>query len=449
MSLPTELHYAICRNVTSRGDLRRIAASSRSLQRPAEAALHQSVTLISRSAAFGVADILRRHPRFQSLVKSLRIELDIRCSQDATRNYWKELEEMIASLTALEHLNIQDGLDRPLAWVLRGIQPNQLKSLQCSFILDEDLVRVLKDQQNISDLSLKTSIVHLPFRRDYLHQVRVPETTDDIDERFHRAIKHLLESALPQLKYLHTESLALARALVPGRPVTHIWVPGASFSTSVSTAFLYQHIHVVHQDGLPEVEKHSYSSESGDSEETLALQHAGPSLHTSVEAHVSYLKTVLEAFAQSSEDVVSLRMALNLSEEGLYQVLSHMAKVLPRIRVLSFLPSYAVEPSSSDTERGQRNDVRVPYIRDTGLLYSSVTLERKPYPSSILQAFAYALRLVHAFKKGFDGARRGLRNTPRASDACLLTFLATVRVDLSASQMSASERYGWLCGCSS
>ena len=347
MSLPTELFYTICRHVCSRKDLRSLASSSRTIQRPAEAALHNSIIISSRDHGRQIVCAARRYPRFTPLVKSLRLELDVEAILDMQDNYWGEIRMLLSAFEALEHLDIQDGLDKPLAWVLDGLRPGQLKSLQCTFVIDDELVRVLRSQTYIHDLTLKSSIIHLSLSSIASHALGLDSHANDIDEHvIHALRRHLDPLALPRLHCLHTESLALARALVPGRPVTHLWAPGASFSTSVTSSYLYRHIYGP-QSRRTSTERSDNDSagepRAGDENRTLSLRQAGPQIHTSTKEHVAYLRTALDDFAKSTADIVSLRLALNLPFEGAQEVLTHISATLPTLRVLGFLPSCIVE----------------------------------------------------------------------------------------------------------
>jgi hypothetical protein len=380
MQFPQELFYTIFAHVDSRSELIKLATTSRVLQGPAEAALHSEIIIQSRIAGRRLLKAINNCSRFAPLVRTLRFELDLfvgldwgACTQEDA--YWKDVSFILSKLSGLQHLMIHDGLDGCFSWALNALRPGQLRTLHCSFVMDVQLIRALNAQHNLQDLSLTGSLIHLPRKGKSFDPLAA--TTDistspsDPDVNVLLSVQAILDdTALPNLKYLHTESLAVARTLVPGRPVSHLWVPGASFSTAVASDYIYRHIHgygsqvernansTMHP-GFSEREDATNGTRGSDEVDleggTVTVQQVGPQSDLSAAEHVSYLCSALSDFSRttSKEGIVSLRMALNLPNEdgddfnqSVRDVLACVAKTMPDVRALGFLPTSILEPKA-------------------------------------------------------------------------------------------------------
>ncbi|KAI5116823.1 hypothetical protein M0805_002881 [Coniferiporia weirii] len=382
-NLPSELYYPICKYIAAPRDLRTFAASARALQRPAEAALHHTVILPSRRAGVAFCAALKSCPRFALLVRELTFEWptpgDEDTSSDGTgMEYWRVVRAALEMTCALHTLVLDDGRDLCLSWVLDSLRPAQLRVLRCAFVLDAGLLGVLHAQSSLEELAWTGALIALPETvagdKDLHSSTGAEDESGDEEADLESELesgfedpdapllaalaRSLPRSTLSRLRILHAESLALARALVPGRPVTHLWVPGASFGAAYASDYLYRHISAL---SLPiSSSQGSGSSSSSTSPLTshesptprLLIRPAGPAPDLSPQAHATHLRCALRAFARGTRGVCSLRIALDLPPPELRAVLACMANALPHLRALAYLPAAALEPSPVSEKTG-------------------------------------------------------------------------------------------------
>ena len=284
--------------------------------------------------------IIRECPRFAPLVQELRLEQCPHGSESEDAEYWEGIRDILTELRSLRTLFIDDGRDYPLAWALFSLPCNQLRILHCAFILDTCLLRTLQGQKLLEEFAWKGGLIRLPTIHiadggEQGNATRTPDNHDnpsqdasfpDSDEPLISVIESYLDlSTLPHLKYLTSESVALARALVPGRAITHLWVPGAAFSPYLSSGFLNDQIR----------------SPSKSSSEHI--RNARPRLDASSVERSEQIRRAVEDFSLSTGPVLSLRIQLDLHRPELMDVLSCIARKLPKLRTLGFMPSYILE----------------------------------------------------------------------------------------------------------
>lgn len=279
---------------------------------------------------------MKECPRFLPLVRDLRLELSFVHDDDKT--YWEDMRNVLGRLTGLDCLIIDDGWDFPLSWVLSALDVNQLKLLRCAFILDEGLLDVFRRQSTLVDLTWTGTLVSLPTLTsdEQLSATGMDALILDPDEHLITSIRHLISTCtLPRLKSLHTDSLAFARVIVPGRAIKHIWVRGASFTAAVSSDYIYRHLST------------STSSSSTSSSSSPPIQLASPQANFSPAERTTYLCHALRDVSRSTGPVLSLRMALDMPQPALLEVLECISTEFPHLRALGFLPSNVLEPPSN------------------------------------------------------------------------------------------------------
>ncbi|KAL5495930.1 hypothetical protein ACEPAI_1394 [Sanghuangporus weigelae] len=349
--LPAELFYPICTYVASRRDLHTLATASRILQRPSENALHRKIVLDSRDLGRKFTRILKECPRFTTLVRELQLERAPTSQETESDDYWKDMREAIGSLSVLESLSIEDGRDESLSWVLSLLPPNQLKILRCAFIMDIELFHVLRQQNRLEELAWKGGLAALPASPMSINldnQSPTPQIGDNSNSRSSETSnydpdkllipviqQYLPPTALPSLKYLTSESLALARVVVPGRAITHLWVPGSTFTAAIASHLIYRHITSASESNL------SVSS-SG-----YPIQLAASRLELSSAQRSQQLCRAVRDFAHSRGPVLSLRMALDMGGPDVIIVLDYIAQYLPYLRCLGFLPGHILDDGST------------------------------------------------------------------------------------------------------
>lgn len=342
-----------------------LATTSRILQKPAEAALYKNIVLPTRSDVAQFCATLQRTPRFSPFVRTLTIEWPITRGEVDERyrtdplyceEYWSSLRDTLRGLSGLEGLTIDDGRDNFLSWVLEGLGSEKLEVLRCGFVLDEAFLRFLGAKSRLRELSWTGSLVSIPSLTAHLESpeeaeedtVTEPDTEWPIINSFRTLVGH---TCLQNLQVLHTESLALARALVPGRRVTHIWVPGASFATAYTSDYIYSHIPVSSFSDLtspsrstPQRISHFYS-ESGDNNTLRATT----SLRDLTDVEISArLCRAIRDFSKSKGPILSLRLSLGITDGALREVLGCISQELPSVRALGFLPAGIVHVRTLD-----------------------------------------------------------------------------------------------------
>lgn len=349
-TLPTELYYPICAHANSRRDLLAIATSSRALQHPAEASLHRTVVLHNHEAGRLFFVALQVSPRFAAFVRDLRVmkAQGSGLDHEEEEEYWVDMKEALAKLSNLSILLFDDGIDKALArTILASVDKLHLRRLRCAFVLDEYFLKFVATQDALEELEWTGSLILVQTSRD-------TESTDDntIPDRgawdpdrttlpFLR--KYLPHNCIPKLHTLRSESLALARALVPGRPVKHLWVPGAGGGS----AYVSEH---VHERRIAQASRQRYSGSPSQEEEPdilqFALAHTQP---TSPTAATHRLSLALRDFAKSTYPggIRSLRMAFGLPPAELRVVFGVIEETMPKLNALGYISGSALEPAGS------------------------------------------------------------------------------------------------------
>ena len=360
--LPAELFFPIFQHIRSKRDLCTLAATSRILQKPSEAALYHTITLPTRDDVESFCNVVRQTPRFAPLVRSLTIEwpiskgkLDERYRADAVfrKTYWERVGETLGKLAALEQLTIEDGRDHFLSWVLEGLGTKKLSVVRCGFVLDKAFLRFLKKQHTLKELSWTGSLVSFTSGAT---DTEIPDEAEgklqpDIDDVELPAIKafqaFLGSTSLSNLQILHTESLALARALVPGRRITHLWVPGANFATAYTSDYIYPHIPVPSpSDFFTHSRSSTMPAATVEAGTAVASRVSGGLRNLSDHQIADHLCRAIRDFARSKGPILSLRLSLGLTDGALRGVLDCMSQEIPSVRALGFLPAGAVSVSA-------------------------------------------------------------------------------------------------------
>lgn len=256
LTIPPDLYHTICSCINSKDDLLSLVISSRALQQPAESALHRVVRLNSYKEVLVFSSVLRDIPRFRSCVREVTVgnvlDTELEGSSGGSdmirvEKFRDGLKEILSKLANLEVLVINDiaaclTTDKLIPRALfQGLYYIHLRVLRCSFVLDDTLLKFIAMQNRLEELdwtgslislsqTQSTSLVHeqhsvLPSQSFTEHKSE--EHNEDPDIRPLSILrKYFPPDALPSLRILRSESIVLARALVPGRPVEHLWVPG-------------------------------------------------------------------------------------------------------------------------------------------------------------------------------------------------------------------------------
>ena len=364
VSLPAELYYHIFR-YASRRDLAVLAHTAKIFQRPAEAALYHSITLCSRSDVVFFYNLVSHElPRIGTLVREFTLEWPVSCGEvddlyrssiEFRESYWNKIRDTLECLTGLEELTFDDGRDHFLSWILKNMRSTRLRVIRCGFVMDDIFLQVLSTQVSLEELSWTGSLISLPpnvskqpveYAGEVGHEDRPMSSPLDAELSIVASLRaHLPHNCLTKLKILHTESIALARTLVPGRHITHLWVSGASFASAYTSDYVYAHIPVPVSIISPRAGTYSQVSRAGNEEEGVnAWSHIysvnnNSSKNMSDVDLVEQLCSAIHTFKESSGPIISLRISLGLSGKALNDVLSCISQDLPNIRALGFVPS--------------------------------------------------------------------------------------------------------------
>ncbi|KDQ63911.1 hypothetical protein JAAARDRAFT_187311 [Jaapia argillacea MUCL 33604] len=199
--LPIELFAEVVEHIRSQHDLCSLRLTSRAWQSISEPKIYHSIDSRSRTRTEAFCQLMISSPRLGPCVRALKFANDDRQSP-APANFWSVVAEALKLMPLLEVLWIHDGFDNPNAWVLHGCS-FVLKELACDFALEDSFAEFLHTQPSITTLHWNNP--HPPW-------ITVP------------VLHTLLSDALPNLRVLHTDSTDMASKLVPGHPITHLWV---------------------------------------------------------------------------------------------------------------------------------------------------------------------------------------------------------------------------------
>lgn len=409
--IPPELYYPIFALLPT-DTLVTLAHTSRLTQHPAEALIYRAVEVAGRERIGAFCGLVRPGPggcrggRLGPLVRRLRIcgagagagvanpressgiDDSDKDENEEWERYWSGVRDALGTMRALEVLEIDVGRDEMLGWVLReaGLGSSlHLKRLKCGFALDGEFMRFLATQTRLEELSW-TGNPHYICYDDSCEasaSIRSSEKEKENENENDRdtaafasahpcattsfLLSHLPAGSLPRLRTLQTESPALARALVPGRPVRHLWVPGAHYAsaerTRMEVAFVYGHVSV----GAWAVPAGSRVTEEGDVGAATergrrrrrrypwvarALAPTGDGSTSGAQATATDTQTAarlcaaIRDFGRSTGPIVSLRLCLGLaSSVALCEVFACMAREMPELRSLGFVPGFKGEVS--------------------------------------------------------------------------------------------------------
>lgn len=141
--------------------------------------------------------------------------------------------------------------------------------------------------------------------------------------------KYFPPNTLPFLRILRSESLALARALVPRRPVECLWVPGAG-GAAYDCFFA----------------RHARTAQAGQQSSIgFELTPAHPAHFPPILA-VNRLVSALQDFGQSTYTkpgnshgggIQALRISLDLPPSELYEIYETISRTMPGLRTLGFV----------------------------------------------------------------------------------------------------------------
>ncbi|EPQ58840.1 hypothetical protein GLOTRDRAFT_34274 [Gloeophyllum trabeum ATCC 11539] len=204
--LPIELYQEVIGHIESKSDLCAISVVSRAVQALAESLIYHTVESRRRCRTQAFCKLVVECPRIGSLVRSLIVANDERHgSYPALPPFWDNMGRALQRMPHLEILRVHDGFTNPNARILRRCTFS-LRELSSDFALDGDLIAFLETQRRITSI-------------DWTDTDNAARTVDPV-----RDTPSPGQGALPQLQLLHTDSLGMAMRLVPGRPVTHLWV---------------------------------------------------------------------------------------------------------------------------------------------------------------------------------------------------------------------------------
>lgn len=204
--LPIELYQEVIGHIESKSDLCAISVVSRAVQALAESLIYHTVESRRRCRTQAFCKLVVECPRIGSLVRSLIVANDERHgSYPALPPFWDNMGRALQRMPHLEILRVHDGFTNPNARILRWCTFS-LRELSSDFALDGDLIAFLETQRRITSI-------------DWTDTDNAARTVDPV-----RDTPSPGQGALPQLQLLHTDSLGMAMRLVPGRPVTHLWV---------------------------------------------------------------------------------------------------------------------------------------------------------------------------------------------------------------------------------
>ena len=312
--------------------------------------------------------------------------------------FWTVVKDALSTMSSLHDLQIEIGRDEILGWVLPSPSRHpstslptrtpgfHLKSLKCGFALDQDLLNFLATQDTLEELSwtgnpryicyageeeperTKSSISETSITSSYTETEHEPgimtaiSSTTTTKPKSYSPIcpittyihNYLPANSLPNLHTLHSESLPLARVLTPNRPIKRLWVPSTDITSKSSTVvrtrvpYVYEHVSVGTWGTPTNSHTNAYNDEErNDSRRRRRLPRVldSPTQQTDSQT-ASQLICALQDFALSTGPLLSLRMCLELvSSAALCDVVSCIARVLPDLRTLGFIPGFDTEVS--------------------------------------------------------------------------------------------------------
>lgn len=260
-------------------------------------------------------------------------------------NAWSGLKEILSKLANLETLVINDGPDKLVASALfLGLDITHLRVLRCSFVLDDTLLKFIAMQSRLEEMEWTGTLISLPQTQStsLVHEQHPTQPSqfviehgsdehhEDPDMQLLSTLrKYFPSNALPSLRMLRSESLALARALVPGRPVEYLWVPGAEgaaydcfFARRTRSAQIIQ----LDTTGLEPIPAH-------------------PALFSPI-LIANQLVSALQDFGQSTYTkpgnghgggIQALRISLDLPPSELDEVCETISRTMPGLKTLGFV----------------------------------------------------------------------------------------------------------------
>lgn len=227
-----ETYYDILDYVDCKHELAKLAYTALALQRPAETRLYQTVALRGEQDLRAFRDLLvsPKSSRIASFVRRFSYEDMDRTGgahwHETTRSdlAWMSISDVLGKLYALNELCIQmEGAARWRAsQQLCSLQSGNLTVLHCSADLSEPFVAFLRRQNRIQELHVECTVHERILPSSLLAAFNpvdgdMPPDTPQSPFTSRRRI-------LPNLRALRTNSHTLALALLPNRPVSHVWV---------------------------------------------------------------------------------------------------------------------------------------------------------------------------------------------------------------------------------
>ncbi|KZT29560.1 hypothetical protein NEOLEDRAFT_1166994 [Neolentinus lepideus HHB14362 ss-1] len=207
--LPIEIYQEIIGHITSKSDLLSLSLISRAVQALAEIYIYRTIESRRRSRTEAFCQLVVRRPRIGPFVRSLTIANDERHTSYPARvpQFWDTIARALRRMPQLEVLRVHDGFMNPNARILERCTFS-LRELSCDFAFNDDFVAFLDTQPRLTSIDWADND-NSARARNYFTNF---------------SVKSPFPGSLPELRMLHTDSVGMAMTLVPGRPVTHLWV---------------------------------------------------------------------------------------------------------------------------------------------------------------------------------------------------------------------------------
>ncbi|KLO14235.1 hypothetical protein SCHPADRAFT_996700 [Schizopora paradoxa] len=321
-----ETYYDILNYVDCKHELARLARTAPVLQRPAESRLYRTIALHGERDlnVFRTLLLNTNASRIGGFVKEFTYD-EMDQTGRTLESEGNDLElsfisDVLGRLKALNKLciHMEDAARWRTSRILNSLESGTLTVLRCSVDFDAPFVAFLRRQTHMQELHVEC------LSPEYTTHYLICN-----QRRF-----------LPNLHALRTNSHNLALALLPGRPISHIWITEVkSFSSNATHCPLYSTAALRPIIGRPrEAQDPQQSVISPESDTTTRETYWSDVFHE--------YATVLLPFHTSFEARTrSVRLEFEeISQANMAEVLKNFAKYLgTTIRTLGFLNSAAVE----------------------------------------------------------------------------------------------------------
>ncbi|TFK47014.1 hypothetical protein OE88DRAFT_847319 [Heliocybe sulcata] len=213
--LPIEIYQEIIAHIASKSDLLALSLLSRAVHPLASASIYHTLESRRRCRTEALCLLVIQSAHIGPLIRSLTIANDERhtSAYPALPHFWETMARALRRMPQLEVLRLHDGCTNPNAGILKRCTFS-LRELSCDFVFDDNLVAFLVTQDRLKSI-------------DWMDGDNSARSTTPVPYAAAPA-----RGSLPALQMLHTNSVGMAIALVPGRPVTHLWVSNEASTTA-------------------------------------------------------------------------------------------------------------------------------------------------------------------------------------------------------------------------